>query len=294
VQVAGRAGTQWVDVTVQPLQAPQALSGMVLVVFADALAPAATVPQPLVQDDRLGTLACEMQHVRDELRTTRDEMQASQEELKSSNEELQSTNEELQSANEELTTSKEEMQSMNEELQSLNRELTFKLGEMSQSSDDLKNLLNSTDIATLFLDEQMRVRRFTTQACGIFKLIASDVGRPITDLVTALNYADLARDAQEVLRTLVFKEVAVAGAGQRWFNVRIMPYRTQDNRIDGVVITFVDISTLKALEVTLQQALEALQAQGQTPDSRLQRAQSLLASASDAHARTSAPLPQGT
>ncbi|WP_233505945.1 chemotaxis protein CheB [Rhodoferax lacus] len=294
VQVAGRAGTQWVDVTVQPLLAPPTLSGMVLVVFADAAAPSARVPQPAVQDDRLSTLASEMQHVRDELRTTRDEMQASQEELKSSNEELQSTNEELQSANEELTTSKEEMQSMNEELQSLNRELTFKVGEMSQSSDDMKNLLNSTDIATLFLDDQMHVRRFTTQACGIFKLIASDVGRPITDLVTALNYADLARDAQEVLRTLVFKEVAVEGAGQRWFNVRIMPYRTQDNRIDGVVITFVDISTLKALEGTLQQALEALQAPGQPSDSRLLRAQTLLASASGGHARTFAPLPQGT
>ena len=261
---------QWVDVSVQPLTQPQPLSGMVLVVFNSVAAPVTGATMAATpQDERLTGLVSEAQHLRDELKATRDEMQASQEELKASNEELQSTNEELQSANEELTTSKEEMQSMNEELESVNRELTARVAEMAQASDDMKNLLNSTDIATLFLDEQMRVRRFTTQARSIFKLIASDVGRPITDLVNSLHYPQLAADAQEVLRTLVFHEVQVAGEGQSWFQVRTMPYRTQDNRIDGVVITFLDVTQQKALESRVRDALAAVQAPGQSPEARL-------------------------
>ena len=185
-------------------------------------------------------------------------MQASQEELKSANEELQSTNEELQSTNEELTTSKEEMQSMNEELQTVNHELTAKVDELSRTSDDMKNLLNSTEIATLFLDDQLTVRRFTTQTVGIFKLIPGDAGRPITDLFSELDYPDLAKDAREVLRSLIVCEREVSARDGRWFSVRIMPYRTQDNHIDGVVITFVDISESKALEATLNEALSVL------------------------------------
>jgi two-component system CheB/CheR fusion protein len=218
----------------------------------------------------------EMQNLRDSLRTTREEMQTSQEELKATNEELQSTNEELQSTNEELTTSKEEMQSMNEELQSVNAELTAKVEAMSQASDDMKNLLNSTAIATLFLDDQMRVRRYTTQATDIFKLIPSDVGRPITDLVTALDYAGLASDAQEVLRTLVFREVQICSEGHRWFNVRTMPYRTQDNRIDGVVITFVDITSEMEVENTLSRALKLLQDATEKPEQLLEDVHTLL------------------
>ena len=128
-------------------------------------------------------------------------MQTSQEELKSTNEELQSTNEELQSTNEELTTSKEEMQSLNEELQTVNHELQAKVDELSQANNDMKNLLNSTDIATLFLDDALNVRRFTTQTTNIIKLIPGDAGRPITDIATDLVYPELAEDAREVLRT---------------------------------------------------------------------------------------------
>ena len=131
-------------------------------------------------------------------------MQTSQEELQSANEELQSTNEELQSTNEELTTSKEEMQSLNEELQTVNTELQAKVDELSRANNDMKNLLNSTDIATLFLDNDLNVRRFTPQATKIIKLIPGDVGRPITDLASDLLYPELADDAREVLRTLVF------------------------------------------------------------------------------------------
>jgi two-component system, chemotaxis family, CheB/CheR fusion protein len=180
-------------------------------------------------------------------------MQTSQEELKSANEELQSTNEELQSTNEELTTSKEEMQSLNEELQTVNQELQAKVDELSQANNDMKNLLNSTDIATLFLDDALAVRRFTTRTTSIIKLIAGDAGRPITDIATDLDYPEMAADAREVLRTLVFIEKQVATRDGRWFLVRIMPYRTLENRIDGVVITFSNITEAKRLEAQLRQ-----------------------------------------
>ncbi len=257
LKVGGNGSDTLVNVELQSLQEPAQLSGMVLIVFT-ALPPAATVKPARkgavagAQTERVNALALEVQQSREELQSAREEMQTSQEELKSTNEELQSTNEELQSTNEELTTSKEEMQSMNEELQTVNHELSAKVDELSQASDDMKNLLNSTDIATLFLDEQMRIRRFTTRVTGIIKLIPGDAGRPITDLVSTLDYPALADDAYEVLRSLVFREVQVGARDGRWFTVRIMPYRTQDNRIDGVVITFVDISAAKTLERALR------------------------------------------
>jgi two-component system CheB/CheR fusion protein len=194
-----------------------------------------------------------LQRAREEVQAGREEMQTSQEELKSMNEELQSTNEELQSTNEELTTSKEEMQSLNEELQIVNAELQTKLDELSGANNDMKNLLNSTDIATVFLDNELRVRRFTLQAKTIIKFIPSDVGRPITDLASDLLYPDLVTDAHEVLRTLVFCERTIATHDGRWFMVRVMPYRTMDNRIDGVVITYADITSAKKVEATLRE-----------------------------------------
>ncbi len=194
----------------------------------------------------------ELKRALEEIRILREEMQTSQEELTSTNEELQSTNEELQSTNEELTTSKEEMQSLNEELQTVNAELQSKVDELSSMNNDMKNLLNSTDIATVFLDNALNVRRFTTQATQLFKLIPGDVGRPITDIVTDLHYPELQADAQEVLRTLVFSEKQIATRDGRWFKVRIMPYRTLENVIDGVVITFTDITEAKTLEAELR------------------------------------------
>ena len=173
------------------------------------------------------------------------------EELTSSNEELQSTNEELQSTNEELTTSKEELQSLNEELQSVNTELQTKVDELSHASNDMKNLLNSTDIATLFLDRDLNVRRFTPQATKIIKLIPSDIGRPITDLVSDLQYPDLMEDSRTVLKSLVSVEKSIGCIDRRWFTVRIMPYRTLDDRIDGLVITFADISASRAIAARL-------------------------------------------
>jgi transcriptional regulator with PAS, ATPase and Fis domain len=193
-------------------------------------------------------LAQELLQTRESLRFLQEEMQRTVEELKSSNEELQSTNEELQSANEELTTSKEEMQSLNEELTTVNAELQAKVENLTWAQNDMTNLLNSTEIVTVFLDAHMKLRRFTSSATKLFKLILGDVGRPLSDVATGLQYGDLQKDALEVLHTLAFQEREVTTIDGRWYRVRIMPYRTQDNVIDGVVITFTDISELKYLQ----------------------------------------------
>ncbi|NTU97207.1 MAG: PAS domain S-box protein [Chlorobiaceae bacterium] len=254
---AGKNGsTQSVNLTIEPLETPDALRGLLLIVFSDAEKAAGNLSTADCFSDtgRLTVLEEELSRARDEILSVREEMQTSQEELKSTNEEMQSANEELQSANEELTTSKEEMQSMNEELQTVNHELQSKVRDLSQVNNDMKNLLNSTDIATLFLDEALNIRRFTTRTTGIIKLIASDVGRPVTDIVTDLHYPALADDAREVLQTLVFSEKQVPASNGRWFSVKIMPYRTQENRIVGLVITFSDITTAKHLEESLRES----------------------------------------
>jgi chemotaxis methyl-accepting protein methylase len=257
VKIGAANDEQAVSIQVQALEQPRELRGLVLVVFTDEAgrreAPATAVPSGSKNlPARNGYLERQLQNARDQMKTNREEMQTTQEELKSMNEELQSTNEELQSTNEELTTSKEEMQSLNEELQTVNAELQSKLDELSSSNNDMKNLLNSTDIATVFLDNDLRVRRFTLQAKTIFKLIPGDVGRPITDLASSLIYPDLAMDTKEVLRTLVVVEKSICTTDGLWFTTRIMPYRTLDDRIDGVVITFANITAAKELEATLR------------------------------------------
>ena len=257
IKVGTNGGAQCVELTVQPLQEPGPLHGLVMILFTDEpmpppVPPAGHSPGPQVLKSRLAELEQELVQVRGEARANHEEMQTSQEELRSANEELQSTNEELQSTNEELTTSKEEMQSMNEELQTVNTELQAKVNELSLASNDMKNLLDSTDIATLFLDKALNVRRFTPQAAKIIHLIPADVGRPITDLSSELRYPELSADAREVLRILAPVEKPVAGSSGRWFAVRIMPYRTLDDRIDGVVITFTNITVAKALEAKLR------------------------------------------
>jgi len=260
LKVGTDGGTQCVDVSVQRLDEPGPLHGLVIIVFTDvAMAVTTHTSKTPAQHARLTASERELQRVRAEARITHEEMQTSQEEIRSANEELQSTNEELQSTNEELTTSKEEMQSLNEELQTVNAELQAKLQELSSSSNDMKNLLDSTDIAMLFLDRHLNVRRFTHQATKIIKLIPSDVGRPITDLVSNLDDPALSADACEVLRSLVPKEKPVSTPDGRWFSVRIMPYRTLDDRIDGVVITFADITVAKTLEAKLREKQATLE-----------------------------------
>ena len=258
LKVGTNGGTQFVDVTLQLIEKPDAIKGTIIIIFSDV----ANIPRSTVSKTKKGNLSSireqelelELQRANEELQSTREEMQTAQEELKSSNEEMQSTNEELQSTNEELTTSKEEMQSLNEELQTVNIELQSKITEYMVASNDMKNLLNSTDIATLFLDKELNIRRFTDTITKLFKLRPTDIGRPFTDMVTDLQYPEISKHANEVLRTLVFKETDISTNDRRWFTVRIMPYRTHDDHIDGLVLTFIDITKAKRTEAELATA----------------------------------------
>lgn len=251
LRVRTDGGVQTVNLIVRAIRKPPALAGLLLVVFMDAAAPPARRRGGRIAPTEAAQ-PLELAQARESMRTMHDQMQLTLEELKSSNEELQSTNEELQSTNEELTTSKEEMQSLNEELQTVNAELQSKVESLTRTQNDMTNLLNSTELATVFLDVEMRLRRYTPNATRLFKLIPGDVGRPLSDVASDLRYPDMTADAQEVLRTLAFQEKEVPALDERWFRVRIMPYRTQENLIDGVVITFTDISQLKSLQSALK------------------------------------------
>ena len=260
LKVRTNGGYQITNLTVKPVTEPQAVRGLLMVIFEDVATP---FKEARAEKEKTGArgkqnafvaeLQKELQYTKEHLQTSMEEMETSQEELKSANEELQSTNEELQSTNEELTTSKEELQSVNEELMSVNAELQGKIDELSWSNNDMKNLLNGTEIATIFLDNDLNVKRFTAQATKIVHLIQSDVGRPITHMATSLTREDLVEDVHEVLRTLVYKETQVQTKDGRWYMMRILPYRTVDNVIDGVVITLGDISPLKELEGALRE-----------------------------------------
>ena len=231
------------------------LRGLVLIVFQDRAPLPKTAGRPRsgsASHPRLTELELALNRCQEELQTSREGMQSSLEVSKSLNEELQSTNEELQSTNEELTTSKEELQSMNEELQTVNAEQHAKMEELARLNNDMNNLLNSTEIITLFLDSELRIRRFTTGAHKLFKVIPGDVGRELTDIVSELRYPELPDDAREVLRHLVTSERQADTGDGRWFNVRIMPYRTLEERIDGVVMTFTEITATKKLEMELR------------------------------------------
>jgi two-component system CheB/CheR fusion protein len=256
IKIGTNGSTQTVNVNIEWIDKPELLNGSVMIIFTDVTEIADVhLPPKLskkaIDNIRKTELENELQRTREEIQNTLEEVQTSQEELKSTNEELQSTNEELQSTNEELTTSKEEMQSLNEELQTVNAELQAKVDDYSRVNNDMKNLLNSTEIATLFLDKELNIRRFTLQATKIFKLIKSDIGRPFTDQVSDLVYPGLVTDALEVLNTLIFVQKEIPARDGRWFSVRIMPYRTFDDRIDGLVITFINISDHKDIETKL-------------------------------------------
>jgi two-component system CheB/CheR fusion protein len=267
LKVGTNGGTQVVDLMIQAIEEPAALRGMVMVVFRDAATveekkkPGRSKASP-TDNYRINELEQEIQQLRETLQTTREEMQSSQEELKSTNEELQSTNEELQSTNEELTTSREEMQSLNEELQTVNAEQQSKMDELARMNNDMRNLLNSTEIITVFLDNDLHVRRFTTGANKLFKLIPTDVGRPLSDITSELLYPEMIEEAQEVLRTLVYSERVVSATDGRWYAVRILPYRTTEDVIGGVVITFADITSFKKLEGELRTEITRLKDEG--------------------------------
>jgi two-component system, chemotaxis family, CheB/CheR fusion protein len=260
VKIGTDGGSLYVNVKIQWIHKPEPLYGKLMVIFTDVpsgkeIKTTKKTGHTEGSGKREAELEEELKHSREEMQSILEEMQTFQEELKSTNEELQSTNEELQSANEELTSSKEEMQSLNEELQTVNAELMAKVEDYSRVNNDMKNLLNSTDIATLFLDKDLNIRSYTNQATKIFKLIKSDIGRPFTDQASLLVYPELPEDAQEVLKTLIFIEKQIPTKEGKWLSIRVMPYRTFDDRIDGLVITFIDISELKMVEEKWQKVL---------------------------------------
>ena len=238
------------NLTVKKIAEPEALQGLFLVTFdrarADKAAAQKGAPASLKKDK--SGLKRELELTKQRLQRTIEELQTSNEELKSTNEELQSTNEELQSTNEELETTKEELQSLNEELVTVNTELQGKLDALAEAHDDLQNLLNSTEVATIFLDNELRIKRFTSEAKRVSNLIVSDVGRPLSDIVSKLTDDRLVEEAQAVLQTLVVKERDVQTADGSWFYMRILPYRTSKNTIDGLVLTFLDVTKMKEAE----------------------------------------------
>ncbi|WP_338665172.1 CheR family methyltransferase [Pararoseomonas sp. SCSIO 73927] len=207
----------------------------------------------ILRDEHVMRLEGELRVTKDRLQATIEELESTNEELKSSNEEYQSINEELQSANEELETSKEELQSVNEELQTVNGELAHRVGELARTNSDLKNLLESTQIATLFLDNDLRVKSFTPSMSEVFHLMEGDVGRPIAHLASRVPYPDMAEDLRRVLRTLSTVERQIGMPGGRRFLVRVLPYRSVDNFIAGAVLTFLDVTEA----VRAQEALRA-------------------------------------
>ena len=220
-------------------------------------APGRSVPAS-VDNDLVSQLEREVGHVRQQLRESDENYEAQTEEFKASNEELQAMNEELRSATEELETGREELQSINEELTTLNQELKSKVEELSRSNADLQNLMASTQIATIFLDRDLRIKRYTPNAVSLFNFIPSDVHRPLSDLTHRLEYPGIRDDAEQVLSRLVAVEREVRDAAGRWFLTRMLPYRTMEDQIAGVVLTFVDISGRRQAEDALRESEERL------------------------------------
>jgi len=238
-----------ISLQIRPLEAADPVQGFYLVLFEKQ--PEATEPGPTPShpDDLARELDEEIQYLKGQLNTTVEQYEAANEELKASNEELQAMNEELRFATEELETSKEELQSVNEELVTVNHELKNSVEELSATNADLNNLMASTDIGTMFLDRHLLVQRFTPSAQKVFNLIPADLGRPLSDITHKLAYEGLMHDADQVLKHLATIEREVQMADESWFLTRIAPYRTAEDRIAGVVATFIDITRRKQAEI---------------------------------------------
>ena len=250
-----------ITITVQPVTDPPAMQGLTAVIIEDA--GVADIPrQPTTpvskkgDKGRIDSLEKELQSTKEYLQSTIEQLETSNEELTSTNEELQSSNEELQSTNQELQTSKEELQSMNEELATVNSELETKIDALSKANDDINNLMSSTRIAIIFLDVNLCIQRFTATVTDIINLIDADIGRPLEHIAHNLEYRDLVADARTVLADLVEAEKEVEANNGRWYLTKVRPYRTNDNVIDGVVITFTDITEQKLEQEKLRAVLK--------------------------------------
>lgn len=249
VQVApdDNSGVFIVDVVVQPVREPGITEDLLMVVFEEKPHPAKTAQQDTGPEESSETDP-RIQSLENELQSTKEYLQATIEELETANEELKSTNEEIQSTNEELTSTNEELETSREELVTMNSELQGKVIQLSELSSDMENLFASTAIGTIFLDTRLCIRRFTPAITGIFNLIPSDRGRPIIDITSKLRDYDLSACAGDVLKTLQHRDAEVQSKEGGWFSIRMLPYRTVENVIDGVVVSFVDITALKKTE----------------------------------------------
>ncbi|MCP4537371.1 MAG: PAS domain-containing protein [Chloroflexi bacterium] len=263
LEVRTNGDRQTINLTVRPVLDPPSMQGLIMVLFEDVTPEnraeiVKAAGEPVTDTDRrIADLERELRAKEEYLQTTVEELETSNEELKSTNEELQSSNEELQSTNEELETSKEELQSVNEELVTVNTELQGKLDELSRANNDMNNLLAGTGVGTIFLDHQLCIQRFTPAATQVIHLIQSDVGRPIGHIASNLvDYDSLVQDAQSVLDSLIPVEAQVQTTNEQWYLMRILPYRTVENVIEGTVITFVEITELKQLQDALQKSKE--------------------------------------
>ncbi len=255
LKVKTNGGDQPINLTVKPLTQPKEVQGLLMVTFEE-IPPQRPKPEAKKEktakrgtEKRSLELEQELAYTRETLQATIEELQASNEELKSTNEELQSTNEEFQSTNEELETSREELQSVNEELVTLNSELQAKIDQLSQAESDMKILLDSTHIGTIFLDSHLFIKRFTSEATQIFNLIPTDIGRPMHDIRSNLRYDDIERDCLTVIDTLQAKELEITSKDGRWYLMRIIPYRTSESIVEGVVITFTETTQLRQLSI---------------------------------------------
>lgn len=244
---------QTIDLIVKPINEPKLIEGLLMVTFKDITLISKDEKEGMLKgapkkDIRIAELEEELRVTKERLHTTIEELETSNEELKSANEELQSMNEELQSTNEELETSKEELQSLNEELLTVNTELQNKVDQLSEVNDDMNNLLNSIEFPTIFVDKDLKIKRYTKEATSLINLIQTDIGRPLKDIVSNVEYEDMIKDIKEVMDRVIFKEKEVSSKDGKYYLARIIPYKTTENIIDGAVLTFIDITKQKEVE----------------------------------------------
>ena len=247
-------------VTIMPAPARKSSERLFAVIFEEVRGSQGTLASPVSadagpkDDSMIAQLEGELKALKDEFRSSIDEYESSAEELKASNEEVMSINEELQSTNEELETSKEEIQAVNEELNTVNNELNLRMAELKETNDDLANLLNASDIAMIFLNSAFCIKRFTPSAQELLNLIPADLGRPISHLSHRFISLDLVADAEKVVQNLSVIEKEVQTAAGQWYEMQCLPYRTLENKIDGVVFTFTDVTRLKHSEQAMMEA----------------------------------------